>query len=355
MKPYTHKLGDQAVFLNSTWRCAGVVFLFSIITCTGYAEEPAAQDAEESTRVDRGHHYLSNCVLRVAEFINNSISAAFRQEDDQESEMVRRFYGNLLTAYQVEGSHIRVTPRLSITEGGDNDYKLDFTARLRLPHLSKRLRLYVDSYDTDYDTMEEIFSARYRRKLEAERGEGATAGLTYFFSDRMSRQLSLSPGLRFRPKPSPKLRLRGRFRKSFDVWSADFSQSAFWSEQDGFGEKTELTLARPFGEDHLVRFRSSLVWSELSQGVDWGQLVSYDFRFSSRRSASLNLGARGYAHPSWISDQYHVRVAFHQRVYRDWMFLELEPGLDFFREDDYSMTPLININLGIVIGSFERL
>ncbi len=355
MKTNTYRVDGQAVLLKSARLFAGVVFLFSITACTGYADEPAAPETGKATRLDRIHSYLSNRVLRLAESINNLISATFRQKEDHESEMTRRFYGNLLAADQVEGSQIRLTPRLSMTEGGDNEYKLDFSARLRLPDISKRLRLYTDSYDTDYDTMEEIFSARYRRKLEAERSEGATAGLSYLFSDRVTRQLSLSTGLRFRPEPSPKIRLRGRLRKSFDIWCADIAQSVFWSEQDGFGEKTEFTLERTSDEIHFFRLNSSLVWSEVSHGVDWGQFASYYAYFNSRLSATLKLGARGYSHPSWITDQYLVRVACRKRVHRDWMFLEIEPGLDFFREDDFDMTPLINIKLVIFIGSSKRL
>lgn len=334
---------------------AVAVFLFSIITCTGYADVPAEPEPEELTRLDRCHRYLSNRVLRFAESINNVISSTFRRDEDHESEMTSRFYGNLLTAYQVEGSHIRVTPRLIMTDGADNEYKLDFSARLRLPDLSKRLRLYADSYDPDYDTMEEIFSLRYREQLEAERGEGPTAGLTYFFSDHMQRQLSLSTGLRFRPEPSPKIRLRGRLRKSFDIWCADLSQSGFWSERDGFGEKTEFTLNRPTGESDLFRLQSSMVWSELSHGVDWGQFASYYANFSSRHSAALKLGVRGYSHPSWIADQYMVRLAYRRRVHRDWLFMEIEPGFDFFREDDFETTSLINIRFEIVIGFYAQL
>jgi len=354
VNPDPHRPRDWTVPLNATRRFAGVVLLFSVITGTGHAESFVASEPELSTRLDRSHRYLSRRVLRLAESINSTIAAMFL-DDERETEMTRRFYGNLLTAYQVEGSRIRVRPRISMTEGEDNDYKLDFSARLRLPDLSKRLRFYADSYETDYDTMEDIFSPRYREKLELERGEGPTAGLTYFFSDRMRRQLSLSTGLRFRPAPSPTIRLRGRFRKAFDIWRADFTQSGFWSERDGFGEKTELTLDRPSGDAHRVRLRGSLVWSELSHGVDWGQLAAYDVIFSSRYSAALKLGARGYSYPSWVTDQYSVRIAYRARVHRDWMFLELEPGLDFFREDDYRMTPLINMKLEIVIGSFERL
>ncbi len=352
----TYRPVGRAVELKTARLFAGALLLLSNITGTGYADESAAPLRREMTRMDRSHRYLSGRVLRLAESINNVISSTVRQEEDHEAEMTGRFYGNLLTAYQVEGSHIRVTPRLIILEGSDNnEYKLDFSARLRLPDLSKRLRLYADSYDTDYDTMEEIFSSRYRKKLEEERSEGPTAGLTYFFSDRMRRQLSLSTGLRFRPEPSPKIRLRGRLRKTFESYRADLAQSVFWSERDGFGEKTEFTLDRPSGTIHLFRLKSSLVWSELSHGVDWGQYGSYYARLSKRRSAALKLGARGYSHPSLITDQYLLRVNFRRRVHRDWLFLEIEPGLDFFREDDFETSPLINIRLDIVIGSFERI
>ncbi len=67
------------------------------------------------------------------------------------------------------------------------------------------------------------------------------------------------------------------------------------------------------------------------------------------------MGAHGTSHPSWITDQYLVRAAYRKRVHRDWMFLEIEPGLDFFREDGFSMTPLINVKLEIVFGAFRRL
>lgn len=337
-------------------RCAAsVVLILAAMPAGAYTETDHAPGNTATNRVDRYHHYLSGRVLRLAESINTLITNTFRQEEDHGSEMTRRFYGNLTTAYQVEGSYVRLTPRLIMIEGDGNEYKLDFSARLRLHDISDRLKLYADSYDTDYDTMEDIFSPRYRRVIEQERSEGATAGLTYFFSDNMKRKLSLSTGLYFRPEPSAKIRLRGHLRKSFDIWSAELRQSVFWSDKKGFGERTEFTLDRPSGDIHLVRLRSSVVWSELSHGVDWGQFASYYARFNSRHNAAIKTGVRGYTHPSWVTDQYLARVSYRKRVHRDWLFLEIEPGLDFFREDDFKASPLINIKLEIVIGSVKRL
>jgi len=334
---------------------ASMGFILATMPAGAYTEDDRAPGNTDTNRVDRYHRYLSGRVMSVAESINNLVTDTFRREEDHESELTRRFFGNLLTSYQVDGSYIRVTPRLIMTEGDSNEYKLDFSARLRLHDISDRLKLYADSYDTDYDTMEDIYSARYRQVIEQERSEGATAGLTYFFTDDVKRKLSLSTGLKFRPEPSAKIRLRGSVLKRFDIWSAEFRQSGFWSEKEGFGERTEFTLDRPSGGIHLVRLRSSVVWSELSHGVDWGQFASYYVKFSPRRSAAVKLGVRGYTHPSWVTDQYLARLSYRKRIHRDWLFLEIEPGLDFFREDDFKATSLINISLEIIIGSFERL
>ncbi|MFU8832963.1 MAG: hypothetical protein ACNA7J_12535 [Wenzhouxiangella sp.] len=334
---------------------ASMAFILATMPAGAYTATAPAPGNADTNRVDRYHRYLSGRVLRVAESINNLVTNTFRKDEEHGSEMTDRFFGNLLTAYQVEGSYIRVTPRLILSEGGHNEYKLDFSARLRLHDISDRLKLYADSYDTDYDTMEDIFSARYRRVIEQERSEGATAGLTYFFTDDVKRKVSLSTGMKFRPEPSPKIRLRGNIRKWFEIWSAEFRQSGFWSEKDGFGERTEFALDRPTGEIHRIRLRSAVVWSELSHGVDWGQYASYDVRFSPRRRAAIQLGMRGYSHPSWVTDQYLARVNYRQRIHRDWLFLEIEPGLDFFREDHFKAAPFINISLEIAIGAFDRL
>lgn len=331
------------------------ILLISVLPPALQAEEFRASRHDEETVTDRWHRALSRRVLRLAESINNGITGVFRRDARQDTELTQQFYGNLMTAYDVKGSYIRLRPRAYLSEHDGSKYKLDFSARLRIPHITRKLSFYADSDDADYDAMEDVFSARYRRALEREYGDGATAGLTYFFTDRMKRDLSLSTGLRFRPEPSPKIRLRARFRKSFEVWLAEFSQSVFWSERDGSGEKSELVFDRRINDLQHLGINVSAIWSELSHGVDWGGSAAYYVRFDRRNNGALRLGMRGYTHPSAITDQYFVRLTWRRRVHRDWLFIEVEPGLDFFREDDFGISPLINLKIEMLIGSYTRL
>ncbi len=326
-----------------------------LLQTASMADMSDAPEKEEDTRVDEQHRYLSRKVLFVAESINSFIAHALTDEDKREPDLVNRFYGDLLTAYDVEGTRIRITPRATFSERSSHVYKMDFSARLRLGDISDRLQFFADSFDTDHNTMDEMFSHRYRRELDRERSEGATAGLTYLLTDRVTHRLSLSGGLRFRPEPSPRLRLRARVGKSFDKWRSEFTQNLFWDMEDGVGEKSQIKFDRPIGDLYLFRLSSSAVWSELSRGVDWGHFASYYATFSPRRSAAIKAGFRGHTHPSTVTEQYLVRIPYRQRIHRDWLFLEIEPGLDFFREDNYEIAPLINLKLDILIGSIERI
>lgn len=349
-RPHFYRRGSAA---SLVFAC--VMFALVVNHAEVLAEALSSAGSAEEVFVDRSHRYLSRRVMRVAESINNVVSSVFLQDEDKDPDLSRRFYGNMRTAYEVRGSRVRVTPRIILMEREPNKYKIDFSARLHLPNITKKLRFDADSYDNDNDTMEDIFSSRYRQTLERGRGEGTTAGLTYFFTDRTKRQLSLSTGLRFHPAPSPKIRLRARFRKTFDAWSVESGQSGFWNDKDGFGERTEITFDRPLGEIYFLRFHSSVVWSEVSHGLDWGQMALFGSDFSPRRSGAFKLGVRGYTHPSTIVEQYLVRLSYRQRLSRDWLFMEIEPGLDFFREDDFEISPLINIKFEMVFGSFNRI
>jgi len=286
----------------------------------------------------------------------NSILAAVILDDEQhELERGRVFKGESPKIHDVEGTCIRLIPRVTFHDRLDNEFKMDFRVRLRLGALSGRVRFFADSYDTVHDTLEGLFSARYRQELEDERSEGARAGLTYVVAERVRSQYDISGGLRLRPEPSPRVRLQARYRYQLGDWRTGFRQSVFWDREDGYGEKSEVLFDRPGGDIHLFRVHSTAVWSEISQGIDWGQHASYHVTFSPRRRLGLTAGLRGHTHPSTVVDQYLMRIPYRQRIHRDWLFFEIEPGLDFFREDDYGISPLVNLKIEILLGTVEPL
>ncbi|MCH8510140.1 MAG: hypothetical protein LAT83_00660 [Kiritimatiellae bacterium] len=317
---------------------------------TGEGKEAGEEDARE-TMIDGGHRGVSRWILRRVERLNAYLSDTMGDGEDLESDFVRRFYGDRVSPYDVEGSHIRVTPNLGVSRFDGADPGVDFSARIRLRNLSRRLRFYADSYDVDDDSVGHIFSERYRSKVDEDRTRSTTAGLTYMLSERVRRQISVSGGMKFRPEPVPQLRLRARWRVDLDPWEAAFAQSVFWDSRDGFGERSEIEFRRPIREVHELRFHTSFVWSEVSQGVDWGQHASLLTMLEPERHVMLRVGAVGHTEPAAVVDKYLTRISYRQPAYRDWVFWGIETGVDFPREHDYQADPMVRVKVDILLGS----
>lgn len=210
----------------------------------------------------------------------------------------------------------------------------------------------MDSQDRDQELIDELFVDRYLSASQREPRQDTSAGLIYQISDRVSRRVSVSGGLRFRPSPTPRLRTDARFFTDLGSWRAEFGQRLFWDMEDGFGERSQLQFTRPYADTHVLSLTSSAVWSETSQGVDLAQIVSWKTDFTVRSYLFLRAGVLGYTEPQVESDQYFVRAAYRRRLSRDWLYVELETGLDFYREDDFDASPVAGIKFICLFGSY---
>lgn len=310
---------------------------------------PSSDSGE--TMVDIHHQRTSRWLVRRVEGLNAWLLDTMGGEEERESDFLRHYYGDRISAYDVQGSHIRLSPRLGWSESRGVDPGIDFSARIRLANLSHRLRFYADSYDVDEDGVGNIFSERYRRPVDQERSQSTSAGLTYLLTERTRRQASVSGGLRFRPEPIPQARVRGRLHTEVGRWEPAFVQTLFWDYRDGFGERSEIDLPRHMGRAHLFRSVSAAEWSETSQGVDLGQHLSWSTRLGEHRQLVFRLGARGHTRPATVVDQYQTRVSYSQRAFRDWCTVLLETGVNFARERDYDPDPMVRVTFHVLLGA----
>jgi hypothetical protein len=306
----------------------------------------------QETFTDRQHRGMSRWVVRRAEWLNEWLADRVLHEDEREPELIRHFYGDRDSAYHALGSYVEITPRLRWREGEDVRPGVDFSARLRVRGLSDRFRFFVDSQDDDQALSNDLFSDRYRTRVGPDQSEDATAGLIYQISDRVSRRISASGGLRLRRVPVPRLRADARFFTELSSWRAEFGQRLFWDMDDGFGERSQLQFTRTFSDAHRLQITSSAVWSEQSQGVDLAQTLFWETLLTPDHILSFRTGVQGYTRPQVESDLYFSRITYRQRAGRDWLFVELEAGLDFERENNFRETPVAGIKLICFFGSY---
>jgi len=337
--------------MNKTGYRRLLAWLLCVMLLPPTTGQAAAGEGPDAHPIDTQHERISQRVLDANRWMNRLLDRSLNGWQTNDDDLDR---ATAPSDFELRGSHMRVSPWVLFNEGGGHDIGIDYGLRLRLLPLSDRLHFFAARYDTDRETLDTSTTDRYRREPEPSRNDPALAGLTYFLLHDVVRQLSLSGGIRFRPAPEPRLRLRGRYRHPLgDEWLATFEQSGYWDSTDGFGERSQVAFSRPAGEWAHINLVSSLVWSELSRGLDWGHVSSCHIALGTTRSLQFRAGALGYTHPGTVVDQYLVRTPVRHRFMRDWMVLQIEPGVDWFREHNYRAALLVSIKLEVRFGAAD--
>lgn len=300
--------------------------------------------------VDRGHRWLSGYVVdaidRVDRFLHDSVAG----EDGRPSHLINRFYGDrYLRSQSSSASYITITPEVTFSEDPAVKFDLDFSARLRLRRFSDRLELFVDRFDEDEDLLDGVLGRVNRRAHDSEEEGGA--GLRYRLPQYFALHSSISASMAFKPEPIPRLKLRGSVQAKPGKWRVNLNETLFWESDDGFGEKTQLELSRPLGSNTIIRSSTAAVWSETSEGVDLGQTLTWSHKLSHRRIISFRAGVAGHTEPSAVVDIYTVRAIWRQQIYRNWIYLEIEPGVDFPDDEDFDAIPLLSIRFDLILGA----
>lgn len=307
--------------------------------------------AKAVQKMDSGHESLSRYVSRLADrldcFLHNSIVDDEEEVEVEPSTPTAEFVSDRNVHDYGKGSYIELSPVVTFDKDGV-EFGSQFSAKLRLRQFSNRLKLYVDSFEDDEDIIGGV-TGRERDNANA-RDRRGTAGLKYMLVEHLNYKSSLSTGLSFKPEPVAKIRLNNQFSHDLGSWRAFFFQRFFWESDDGFGEKSTLEFRHPLFRHGRYWMASSALWSETSEGVDLGQTFNYAQPFTRSSVIALKLGIAGHTEPSTIVDRYAIRLPYRKRIHSDWMFLEIEPGVNFDNDNDWDAAPQIIVRLDLLFG-----
>lgn len=357
---YSGVYARRRLGLRSRSACMVLAAVLLLPTCFhhAHADEEAVEVASSSEAArhdffDRVHARCSEWVFRLAgwtdDLLENGAGAGAENgvpllADEQ---LLLERYADL----DVRRSHVRLSPSVRLRESGEVDFDFGFSARLRLPRASRRARLVLDRTDWLPELGRDFEGRSGADIFDRDAGRG-TASLVLPIYQRTRYRLAARAGLRFAPEPEPRLQL-GLYasRRLTGDWMLRPHQAVFWDADGGFGEKTVLEVQRHFADRLLVRLGNELIWSESSRGAELAQYVHFYRFLSNRRMIGAKVGAFEYTHPNTVVDQYRIRFPYRQRVWKSWMYIEIEPGGRFLREDNYRFSPELTITVDLLAGN----
>jgi len=290
---------------------------------------------KEKYSITREVDYVHDTISRSFLYLANRIDDIFAEERFIEETNESIIQLNTLTRYVAEENPV---------------IRFSLKGRLALPYLENRLQLIFDSAERERDIRND-----FRTTDTSTDDRSFFTGVRFLARETRRSRLSLDGGLRWRGGPVPFARVRGRRAFLFDPWLVRLTQSVFWFSDRGFGETTLLDFERPLDETHLFRASPSVTWAEDTRGVDVRQRISVIHLLRARRLIAAELDIQAHTHPSFEVDKYEFALRYRRPAHRDWLFVEIAPGVQFRRDNDYKMAPMITFKAEVLFGDVPRI
>lgn len=217
-------------------------------------------------------------------------------------------------------------------------------ARVSLPQIERRLQLIIDD-DVEAD---DVRSGR--NVSDAFSDTRPDAALRFLFGEGAHHRTSVDAGVRLSSPRQGFLRWRGWLTVPVPDWELRFIQTAAWYTATGFAETTEMRWTRPLTQLWWFRSRSLLTWEEEISGVTAHQSLILGRELSHRRGFLWEVGGIWPELPTPAETMYYAEFTYRQRLHKDWLFLEVAPGVDFRRSRDYKANPGIAVRLETIFG-----
>lgn len=235
-------------------------------------------------------------------------------------------------------------------EGVGFDVRPDI--RVALPGTKERVQLTIsgdgdsDSDLTD-DTAEDI-----REEFENTDEENISIGANYFLRDTTRNNVRIGAG--FTSGPAVYGEVRYRLLASLGSWDFRGTERVRYYTDNGFESRTTVDFERRLSRLHFFRATTRGTWFEEEPGYFYSQSLSFYHLIGPTRLMVYELVGSFVTDPNHVLDQGLVRVRFRERLWRDWIYLEIAPQLELPREEDYEAVPGILFRLDFSFSPEER-
>ncbi len=313
-----------------------LALVLMVLTSPARAEQNHAAtsgdpDAGSSVLVDTTHRQVSALVLNSAQWIDT-------------------FFRNERTLSEGTATYLRL--RMSSTSQEGELLKLNLRTRINLdlPLFDERVRLFFNADDDRFDPSQLAQEDQDVIEPLATEHE-ASAGLRYYLKSTLRNHISLNAGLRFRGA-TPVIDLEPRFRhaETFNGWDLRFTQRFNLRTDDNYRATTRLDLERSWRQFFL---RTSVIgnWYKDEPGYYYGYHVSLFQPISRNRIVQYGWRNAFATRPTHVLTETRILVSYRQRIWKEWLFVEVSPQVALPRQDNYDPTLFFFLHVDVVFGA----
>lgn len=272
------------------------------------------------------------------------------------------WFDHLFGDYRLDEELEATYGRALVGVGWDEHYGFEddvrFRARLHFPNMERRLNAFVGRDDRE-DVLEDAQrrgATSLPRMFDPEDDEWLV-GLGYRPISSGNSDLDFDLGMNFNFPIEPFV--RARYKHRFFLSDADlvrFRHTLFWEREDGWGLATRVDYEHAFPTGSMLRLRGAGKISDITRGTDWFTEWSYYHRLGRRRALAHQIGANGETDAPVLVENYFVRFIYRQQILREWLFLEIGPGMAWRREEPgqpRDSVPILRFGVEMLFGDYR--
>lgn len=321
-----------------------------------------------TTRMDNLEQYLSKKVSVIASnvdritaedndknitIVNDNREAPFdeRKETFLLSTGFSDFFKDETYLDVTNRSYVKVHGGYEYNRRGENDLFNGITARLRLPKTQKQLQLFIGGESDD--------------KLGLNPGvhQNSGVGLQYYMNSLYKGLFSrASVGISGITNPYAKTNIE--YPLYFENWLFRPIQTFKYSVRDKFDEWTDLYFDQKISSTQMIRLLLERSTNSEVKGMNYLSQLSYLTAYADYISYSYYIGINGRTkdlmdttylnstlYPQEGIYNYSAGISWRQRIWKDYIFYQIDPLVSFHEQYNYKPNYLFRIGIDIYFGN----
>jgi len=308
-----------------------VLFITPAALCAYADPDPDMLEADQSN-VQSWLSNLEGTQLSIGDYVHSF------------GEGLDRFFGS--DELEITGKRNKLKVYLPLTwyQGGRTDSDINFKLQIDLPRTNHRWKLFLSSFSESEETGELPNTLRQPASQTRATDESLNqVGARYLFEASKNRLSYIESGLKLSRivKPNPFVKYRERYKTQLDDQLESRTQQTVYLEADrGLALEFEQIFDFKIEHDNLIRGDSRLTWWRQDHQVLINQRFIHFSKVSPLRARAI------YVSGNWLADNQSIdfdyvdlAVNWRQRIYKDWLYAELEPKVTWYDEQNKLSQP----------------
>ncbi len=290
--------------------------------------------AEDDSALDRYHRFASKGLVGLSSSIDY-------------------FFGRFTIDDELNGTYARLTYTSRFVESEDAERKFRFRVRVDLPGTKKRLKLIIDDNSEENESGNN--QARSITDTTGQENEGLNAALRFIVEQRKNWNINLDTGMKIRiGNPlDPFLRLRARRSFFFNDWELRAVQEIYEFARRSTVSTSILDLDHPITNNLLFRYGNGAEWTNENDYFNFSTGPTLFHQMTDEKALSYNIKASGNNRFQSTFTSYDFFVTYRQLLYKDWVYLQLTPGIQYPKIKNFERTPFVIIQFQALVGNFK--